>query len=83
MLLTINVDKEKLVCVGKFANAIDAHIAKGVLDAQNIESVINNETFASVLPIGFNSIGQVTLWVKASDADRATQIVYEVMTKLE
>lgn len=58
-----------------FNNAIEADIAKGALEAEGIDAILTNQTFSSVLPIGFNSIGGVRLWVNHSDADLALTIL--------
>lgn len=68
-------DKTKLVIAGRFESAADAHIAAGVLDSEGIKSIINNENFASLLPVGFNTIGQITLWVYAEDAEKAKELI--------
>ncbi|MCC8071451.1 MAG: DUF2007 domain-containing protein [Bacteroidales bacterium] len=52
-----------------------AHLAKGLLAEHGIESIINNEIFASIYPIGFNSIGGVRLMVRLADLQRAREIL--------
>ncbi|MCI9608401.1 MAG: DUF2007 domain-containing protein [Muribaculaceae bacterium] len=68
-------DDIPLVTIARFSHDWEAHIAKGVLDEAGIPSVINNEIFGSVYPIGFNSIGGLTLLVRQSDADRARELL--------
>ena len=68
-------DKSDFVKVATFDFDWQAHIAKEVLEENDIPSFIGNEIFGSLYPIGFNSIGGITLWVRSSDADRAAEIL--------
>lgn len=60
-----------------FSTPQEAYIAKGMLDANGIPSIINNEDFYNVYPIGFNSIGGIRLMVPEEDYDKAIQLLKE------
>lgn len=68
-------DGSDLVIVATFDFDWQAHIAQGVLAEHDIPSTLDNEIFASVYPIGFNSIGGINLRVFARDADSARDIL--------
>lgn len=68
-------DANGLVTIATYNSDWEAHIAQGVLDAEGIESVLGNETAASIYPIGFNSLGGVSLNVMADNAARAREIL--------
>lgn len=63
-----------LVTLATYSHDWEAYIAKGVLDDAGIPCVINNEIFGSVYPIGFNSIGGVTVMVRESDLEEARRL---------
>lgn len=69
------IDANGLVTVATYNSDWEAHIAQGVLDASDIESVLGNEVFSSIYPIGFNSLGGVSLNVRACDAARAHEVL--------
>ncbi len=48
------IDANGLVTVATYNSDWEAHIAQGVLDASDIESVLGNEVFSSIYTIGFN-----------------------------
>lgn len=58
-----------------FNSEIEAAVAQGALEAEGIAAMLTNQTFGSVLPIGFNSIGGIRLWVPASKADEAVKLL--------
>lgn len=60
-----------------FSTIQAAYIAKGMLENHGIMSIINNEDFNSIYPIGFNSIGGVRLLVNEPDLNRAKQLLEE------
>ncbi len=69
------MEHDNLVVVASFDFDWQAHIAQGLLEEEGIRSVLGNELFGSLYPIGFNSIGGITLSVFQRDADRARQII--------
>lgn len=68
-------EHDELVIVATFDFDWQAHIAQGLLEEEGIRSVIDNEYFGSLYPIGFNSIGGINLRVMRRDADRARAII--------
>lgn len=68
-------NKESWKDIATFSTDWEAHIAQGVLDEHDIPSVLNNEAFASVYPIGFNTIGGITLLVPANKAEEALELI--------
>lgn len=73
--LTTDAENDDWNVIMVFNDAIEAEIAKGALLAEGIDAITTNQTFSSVLPIGFNSIGGVRLWVSRDDADKALAIL--------
>ena len=56
---------------------MEAHIVGGMLEEQGIECVLSNELFANMdRPIA-NATGGVQVLVRASDADRARELLRE------
>ncbi len=64
-----------LVIIATFDHDWQAHIAKDLLAEADIPSVLDNEIFSSLYPIGFNSIGGVNLRVFSRDKKRAQHII--------
>lgn len=58
-----------------FNNEFDASVAKGALEAEGIPVMMTGQTFGSILPIGFNSIGGISLWVPTDRADAALTVL--------
>ncbi|MDE6368137.1 MAG: DUF2007 domain-containing protein [Muribaculaceae bacterium] len=69
------MDENDLIIVATFDYDWQAHMAQGLLAEQQIVSTLDNEIFASIYPIGFNSIGGINLRVFRRDADRAREII--------
>lgn len=61
--------------IATFSTDWEAHIAQGVLEEHDIPSVLNNEAFASVYPIGFNSLGGISLLVPSEKAEEAFSLI--------
>ena len=63
----------ELVVVATFLNQIDAEMAKGALEAGEIESMISADDAGGLRPhLGLSG---VRLLVKAADAERASEIL--------
>jgi len=58
---------EELVTVSTFPSAVDAEIAKGVLDDAGIESMIRSDNAGGMYP----ALGGADLVVRAEDAEKA------------
>lgn len=67
----------EIVLAATFSNIQEAAIAKGMLDSYGIPSFVDNEIMSTVYPIGFNALGETRLMVKASDLDRALELLEE------
>lgn len=68
-------DSQRLVLVRTFGQDWQAHMAKALLAESGIESVIDNEVFSRVYPLGFTELGSVRLMVLESDQERAQELV--------
>lgn len=69
------MDDNDLIIAATFDFDWQAHMAKGILDEHDIPSVLDNEIFSSLYPIGFNSIGGINLRVFRRDLERASEII--------
>lgn len=58
-----------------FSTDWEAHVAKGILAENDIESFLQNEIFSSIYPLGFNSIGGIPLLVRMKDAEKALELL--------
>jgi len=63
----------ELVVVGTFLNQIEAEMAKGALEAAEIESMISADDAGGLRPHLW--MGGVRLLVRAEDAEHATEIL--------
>lgn len=62
-----------LVVIRTYLNRVDAEIAKGALDAAEIESMISADDAGGLRPGLW--MGGVRLLVRVEDADRATDVL--------
>lgn len=69
------MNDDNLICVATFPNDAEAHIVAGMLEAEGIPTVLDNQIFSSLYPIGFNSIGAIRLMVRRCDSDRALNLM--------
>lgn len=58
-----------LITIATYSNPTEAHIAKGLLEAEGIRCQLKNEIIAQTLPVG------VELMVAAEDEERAEGIL--------
>ncbi len=65
---------DELVTLAEYPHDWQAHIAKGILDDAGIPCIINNELFGGIYPIGFNSIGAITVSVRRRDLEEARRL---------
>lgn len=63
------------ITIATYSTDWEAHIAEGVLANEGIPCTLTNETFSSIYPIGFNSIGGINLVVPAEYADTARRLL--------
>lgn len=71
MMKTKNADR--LIVLREYSNAIDAHIAQGVLQSNGVVCVLTNENMSSVYPM--TPAGEVGLLVRRDDAELAERIL--------
>lgn len=65
----------RLVVVKRFSTLWEAQIAMAQLEQQEIPAMMLNKNFSSIYPIGFNSIGEVSIMVFERDLERARRAV--------
>jgi hypothetical protein len=63
------MNSDELVTVSTFPSAVDAEIAKGVLDDAGIESMIRSDNAGGMYP----ALGGADLVVRAEDVEKATE----------
>ncbi len=68
-------NQSTLVTLREFANDVEAHIAKGILESNGIACILNDELMSSIYPMTFTSIGGIKLLVRQEDATLALQIL--------
>lgn len=72
---------EELVTVAQFNNLPEAHMARGLLETEGIETVLENEESRYVLGIldtGSSDVLNLRLKVLPADADRAREVLREI-----
>jgi Zn finger protein HypA/HybF involved in hydrogenase expression len=65
----------KFVLVNSYNNYIEAHIAKGVLEEQDIRCWLKDENTVTIDPILTNAIGGIKIMVPEVQAERALDIL--------
>lgn len=74
-MLTYNHSDNEIVLCRAFSLDSEAHIAQAALEENGIESILDNEIFSRIYPIGFNSLGALRLMVHRRNLERALDIV--------
>ena len=74
-MLTYNIKDYEPVLCREFPNDTEARIAQAALENAGIESILDNDIFSRIYPIGFNSLGAIRLMVKGRDLQRALDII--------
>lgn len=64
-----------LVTVGNYFDRISAEVAKGVLDAEGIESYVSADDAGGMRPALLTGAGGAGLIVRAEDAARASELL--------
>ena len=67
--------REKLVTVGTFDMPTEAHLAKGLLEANGLEAFLADELTVGVAWHLSNAVGGIKLQVPETDVERATGIL--------
>ena len=70
-------EEDTLVLLRVYSNAIDAHIARGVLQSNGVMCVLNDENMSSIYPM--TPVGEVRLFVRNEDVFRAEELLTEAM----
>jgi hypothetical protein len=65
------MNPSELIVLSTFRSAADAQIAKGVLDAAGIESMIRSDNAGGMYP----AIGGADLLVRAEDVEKANEAI--------
>lgn len=66
-----------IVLAATFPNDRIASIARGMLEANGIPSILENQYMSGIYPISFNSLGEVRLMVNASQLEDALRLLNE------
>lgn len=66
------------------SGSINAEILKGLFEAQDIDVQLYQEAVGkSVYPVNFGMLGEVEIYVKASDLETARQLLSEIENELQ
>lgn len=71
---------DRLIVLREYDNAIEAHIARGVLQSNGVACVLTNENMSSVYPM--TPAGEVELLVRSDDAELAERILNDANDSL-
>lgn len=64
--------------IATFPDSISASIAQGMLEANGIHSVIDNQAMGALYPTPLSGLSDVNLMVNEKDATRAIELLKEV-----
>lgn len=65
----------ELTTVASFDTSMEAHVAKGALEAAGITCHLANERTVDAGPLGSTALGGVQLQVSARDAEKAKELL--------
>lgn len=68
-------DNEKLISIRQYASNVEASMIRDRLENAGIPCMLTNETFSSIYPLGYTSIGAIQLLVFERDAKAAIEII--------
>jgi hypothetical protein len=68
-------DNEKLVNIFTYSTAVEASMARDLLENAGIPCMLANETFSSIYPIGHTSLGGIQLLVFESNEEDAIKLL--------
>jgi ribonuclease-3 len=71
------------VIVFRTASDIEAWVVRGLLDAHGIHTMMSADTPRSIFPVAVSGLGEVSLVVRADDADEARQVIDEYRTQAD
>ncbi len=66
------------VVLNSYLNYVDAHIAKGVLEEEGIETWLKDENTVTINPIWTNAVGGIKLMVAKEDAQKAWDLLEKI-----
>lgn len=66
---------DKLVLIQSFNNPIDAHIIKGLIESNGIETWLFDENIAYTNPVLTTAVGRIKLMVREEDVDEVLKIL--------
>lgn len=65
----------ELVLAWTFSNEQEAYLAKAFLADHGIETILDNNIFAQLYPIGFTSLGGIRMMARECDLERVRSLV--------
>ncbi|MBN1919895.1 MAG: DUF2007 domain-containing protein [Anaerolineae bacterium] len=71
--VSTQLEEEELIAVARYINPAQAHIARDLLIMEGIDAIVTDESMGNLL--GMLSIGGGRVMVRASDVDRAQEIL--------
>lgn len=74
-MLSYNKNDSEIVLCREYPTDFQAHMAQAALEQEGIESIIDNELFSSVYPVGVGGWSSLRLMVRQRDLERARAIV--------
>lgn len=77
------LNHDKIVVYQTFTDPVNAHIVKGLLDDNGIESFISDENIVTVNPLYSNAVGGVKLNVFEKDIPRVNSLLNSGITQAE
>ena len=69
--------EERLVLLEEVAGVGQAEILRGLLEAQDIQVLLSQESASSAIPVTFGILGEVKIMVRENDLERAREVLDE------
>ena len=69
---------DKLITLMTFDNSFEAHLLESKLADHDIESYIQDENFATLIPLYNNLLGGIKLMINSADLEKARQVLSEI-----
>ena len=69
------MNHDKLIEVARFFSSSDAHILRGLLEAEDVRVEIFDEQFSSLDPVDSVISGGIKLYILESDVDKAEPVI--------
>jgi predicted RNA-binding Zn-ribbon protein involved in translation (DUF1610 family) len=71
----------EFVLLNVYTNYVDAHIAKGVLEEQEINCWLKDENIVTIDPMLTNAVGGIKLMVEKENAVRAAEVLQALINE--